>query len=100
VEPEIKKTFQDTYGATVVELDLAVLSHKELITRLLGELGETAPYREHRFSAATGNGKDRLNIAAWGFLLSNRSMFVTDREIPQPLHRFFFEKGLEIVYFQ
>jgi hypothetical protein len=100
VEPEIKKTFQDTYGATVVELDLAVLSHKELITRLLNELGETAPYREHRFSAAPGNGKDRLNIAAWGFLLSNRSLFVTDREIPQPLHRFFFEKGLEIVYFQ
>jgi hypothetical protein len=100
VEPEIKKTFQDTYGATVVELDLAVLSHKELITRLLNELGETAPYREHRFSAATGNAKDRLNIAAWGFLLSNRSMFVTDREVPQPLHRFFFEKGLEIVYFQ
>jgi hypothetical protein len=100
VEPEIKKTFQDTYGAAVVELDLAVLSHKELITRLLSELGETAPYREHRFSAAPGNGKDRLNIAAWGFLLSNRSMFVTDREIPQPLHRFFFEKGLEIVYFQ
>ena len=97
LEPEIKKTLQDT-GIKVVELDLAGLSHKELITRLLSELGEASPYRQHRFSAA-GNGKDRLNIAAWGFLLSNRSMFVTDREIPQALHRFFFEKGLEIVYF-
>jgi hypothetical protein len=40
-----------------------------------------------------------LNISAWGFLLANRGLFVTDREIPQSLHRFFFEKGLEIVYF-
>ena len=67
------------------------------MTRVLSELGEQAAYREHRFPASAS--KDRLNIAAWGVLLSNRGMFVTDREIPQSLHRFFFEKGLEIVYF-
>jgi hypothetical protein len=63
----------------------------------LNELGEQATYREHRFSASAS--KDRLTIAAWGFLLAKRGMFITDREIPEPLHRFFFEKGLEIVYF-
>jgi hypothetical protein len=41
-----------------------------------------------------------LIVAAWGFLLPKKSVFVTDREIPQPVHRFFFEKGLQIVYFQ
>jgi hypothetical protein len=60
-------------------------------------LGEQAAYREHRFSASAS--KNRLNISAWGFLLANRGLFVTDREIPQSLYRFFFEKGLEIVYF-
>jgi hypothetical protein len=35
----------------------------------------------------------------WGFLLASRGLLVTDREIPLSLHRFFFEKGLEIVYF-
>jgi len=29
-----------------------------------------------------------------------RSLFITDRQIPAALNRFFSEKGLEIVYFQ
>jgi len=73
------------------------LEKKENKVRLLTELGEQAAYREHRFAASAS--KDRLNITAWGFLLAKRGMFVTDREIPESLHRFFFEKGLEIVYF-
>jgi hypothetical protein len=73
------------------------VENKEIMARLLNELGEQAAYREHRFSASAS--KDRLNITAWGFLLAKRGMFVTDREIPESLHRFFFEKGLEIVYF-
>jgi hypothetical protein len=97
VEPEIKKLLQERDKIKVVEIDLAATEHKEIMTRLLNELGEQAAYREHRFPASAS--KDRLNIAAWGFLLSKRGMFVTDREIPQSLHRFFFEKGLEIVYF-
>lgn len=95
--PEIKKVLQETDKIRVVEIDLTVSAHKEIMTRLLSELGEQAAYREHRFPASAS--KDRLSIAAWGFLLSKRGMFVTDREIPQSLHRFFFEKGLEIVYF-
>ena len=50
--------------------------------------------------ASNGAAKDRLTVTAWGFHLQRRSMFVTDRQIPAGLHRFFFEKGLEIVYFQ
>ena len=97
LEPEIKKVFQEKEKMKVIELDLPVLEHKEIMVRLLTELGEQVVYREHRFSASAS--KDRLNITAWGFLLDKRGMFVTDREIPESLHRFFFEKGLEIVYF-
>ena len=97
LEPEIKKVLQEKEKIKVIELDLPVLEHKEIMMRLLTELGEQAAYREHRFSASAS--KDRLNITAWGFLLAKRGMFVTDREIPESLHRFFFEKGLEIVYF-
>jgi hypothetical protein len=88
---------QEQEKTRVIELDLARLEHKEIVTRLSSELGARAAYQEHRFSASASN--DRLKIAAWGFLLSKQGMFVTDREIPQSLHRFFFEKGLEIVYF-
>ena len=97
VEPEIKKALQEKEKTNVIELDLPNLEHKQIMDRLSSELGERAAYQEHRFSASASNG--RLNIAAWGFLLEKRGLFVTDREIPQPLYRFFFEKGLEIVYF-
>jgi len=97
LEPEIKKVLQERDKIKVVELALTILPHKEIMARLLSELGEQAAYREHRFAASAS--KDRLNISAWGFLLANRGLFVTDREIPQSVHRFFFEKGLEIVYF-
>jgi hypothetical protein len=97
LEPEIKKILQEREKIRVVELALPILQHKEIMARLLTELGEQAAYREHRFAASAS--KDRLNISAWGFLLASRGLFITDREIPQSLHRFFFEKGLEIVYF-
>jgi hypothetical protein len=97
LEPEIKRVLEERDKIKVVDLALPVLQHKEIMVRLLTELGEPAAYREHRFSASAS--KDRLNISAWGFLLANRGLFVTDREIPESLHRFFFEKGLGIVYF-
>lgn len=97
LEPEIKKALQEKEKTNVIELDLPNLEHKQIMDRLSSELGERAAYQEHRFSASASKG--RLNIAAWGFLLEKRGLFVTDREIPQPLYRFFFEKGLEIVYF-
>ena len=82
----------------VVELDLSTMSPKEIITRILGELRDQTVYREHKFSAGTGN-KDRIDISTAGFWLRNRSIFLTDRQIPRSLHRSFFEKGLELVYF-
>jgi hypothetical protein len=99
VEPEIKKVLQQRQRMKVVELDLSTMSAKEIISRVLGELGDQTVYRQHRFSADSGN-NDRVNISTSGFWLRNRSMFLTDRQIPTFLHRFFFEKGLELVYFE
>jgi hypothetical protein len=98
VQPEIKAALQEG-GVSVHEVDIATLSRKEIVSRFLSEVGEQVSYREHRFPGSNSGDKDRLNIAAWGFLLPKRGMFLTDREVPQSLHRFFFEKGLEIVYF-
>jgi hypothetical protein len=97
---EIKKALQEKQGVKTVELEIASLSSREIIGKLLNILGDQTTYREHRFPAANGSNQERLTLNARGFLLSKPSMFITDREIPQPLHRFFFEKGLEIVYFQ
>jgi len=99
-DPEIVKALQESQGVRVVDLDLATLSSRDVIGRVLTMLGDQTAYREHRFAAANGAAKDRLTVTAWGFHLARRSMFVTDRQIPAGLHRFFFEKGLEIVYFQ
>jgi len=99
-DPEIVKALQETQGVRAIELDLASLSSRDVIGRVLTVLGDQTSYREHRFEAANGAAKDRLTVTAWGFHLPRRSMFVTDRRIPAGLHRFFFEKGLEIVYFQ
>lgn len=99
-DPDIKKALQEKQGIETVELELARLSSREMISRFVKVLGDQTTYREHRFPAVSGSNKDRLIIAAWGFLLPKKSVFVTDREIPQPVHRFFFEKGLQIVYFR
>lgn len=99
-DPDIKKALLDKDGVRSVELDIGALSSREIITRLLNLLGDQAAYREHGFPAASGVAEDRLTIKAWGFHLPKRSLFITDRQIPTPLHRFFFEKGLGIVYFQ
>ena len=99
VDPEIRRALQDSQGMRTIDLDLDKLSSRELIARLLSLLGVPAVYSEHRFAAAEGVAPERLTLKAWGFNLEKKAMFVTDREIPPPLHRFFFEKGLEIVYF-
>jgi hypothetical protein len=100
IDPAIKAALEKKQGIKVVELDLAALKKRELIAKLLSELGEKAAYREHRFSAAKGSLQDRLVMTAEGFLLPSRSLFVTDREIPARFQPIFFEKGLDIVYFQ
>ena len=83
-----------------VEIEIASLSSREVITRLLNLLGDQVSYREHRFAAAGGSAQDRLTVTAWGVHVPKRSLFITDRQIPAALNRFFSEKGLEIVYFQ
>lgn len=99
VDPEIRRALQDSQGMRTMDLDVDKLSSRELIARLLSLLGFPAVYSEHRFAAAEGVAPERLTLKAWGFNLEKKAMFVTDREIPPPLNRFFFEKGLEIVYF-
>jgi hypothetical protein len=99
VEAEIKQLFTEQQQIRVLELELSSFSSRGITERLLPELGESAVYREHRFSVETGN-KDRLNISTRGLLLQKHSMFITDQQIPVGLYRFFFEKGLKIVYLQ
>ena len=100
-DPEIVKALQETQGVRAVELDLTTLVLAGCDRPGFEPCSAIRPtYREHRFAAANGAAKDRLTVTAWGFHLPQRSMFVTDRQIPAGLHRFFFEKGLEIVYFQ
>jgi hypothetical protein len=98
--PEIRASLQDKQGIKTIELDLRSLSNRELIARVLTALGDPAGYSEHRFPVAAGAMRDQVTVKAWGFQLNKKPMFLTDRQIPPPLHRFFFEKGLEIVYFQ
>jgi hypothetical protein len=99
IDPAIKAALESKQGFKTIELDIAALKPRDLIARLLAELGEKAAYREHRFSAAKGSLQDRLVMTAAGFLLPGRSLFLTDREIPTRFQRIFFEKGLDIVYF-
>ena len=99
IAPEIRQAFEGKLNTKVIELDMA-LSSRDLIGKLLGEMGEPEAYREHRFTAAPGAKQDKLTVSAWGYLLNKPAMFVTDRQIPKQYERFFFEKGLDIVYFQ
>jgi hypothetical protein len=98
--PELRKLLQEKYAITPVVLDLALMSTREIITRMLTLLGDPTVYREHRFSAGGDALRDRINIRAWGFQPIKKAIFITDRPIPPTLQRFFFEKGLDIVYFQ
>ncbi len=96
IDPLMRQALQDNHAINTVELDIPSLSSRELIARMLGLLGDPAVYGEHRFAAA----EDKLTLKAWGFNLKKKSMFLTDRQIPPVLHRFFFEKGFDIIYFR
>lgn len=100
MDPDIRKSLQEQQGIKTIELDLRSLSSRELIARVLPLLGDQAAYLEHRFPAAPDSARDQVTVKVWGFQLTKKPIFLTDRQIPPPLHRFFFEKGLEIVYFQ
>jgi hypothetical protein len=100
IDPAIRAALESKHGVKAIELDFAALKSRDIVAKLLVELGEKSTYREHRFAAAKGTLKDRLMMTTAGFLLSGRSLFVTDREIPERYRPIFFEKGLDIVYFQ
>jgi hypothetical protein len=100
IDSMIRKALLERHGTTAVEIEVNALSSREIIGRLLEMFGERTVYGEHRFAGADGAAKDRVTLKAWGFHLPARSMFLTDRQIPSSLHRFFFEKGLDIVYFR
>jgi hypothetical protein len=92
----VRQALQERHGMRTLEMSIDALSARDVVARLLHSLDDQAVYREHRFAAAP----ERLTLKAWGFHVPRKGMFVTDREIPSELHRFFFEKGMEIVYFR
>lgn len=100
VSDEVKRALQEREGIKAVDLDLPALSSREVISRLLEALGEKTTYREHRFPAIEGGAKDKMVVSLSGFFVAKRSLFLTDREIPKGLQRFFAEKGLRLVRFQ
>lgn len=96
---EVKRFLEEREGLKSIELDLAALSSRELISRLLLGVGEKAAYQEHRFPAVEGGAKERLVLTVFGFFLPQRSLLLTDHEIPKDLLRFFSDRGLRVVYF-
>lgn len=100
LDAAVRRALQERQGIQTVEIAIDALSSRDVIARVLHLLDDQAVYREHRFPAAPGPAPQRLTVKAWGFHVPNKAMFVTDRQIPPELNRFFFEKGLEIVYFR
>ncbi len=99
IPEDVGTALQQGEAAKAVGLDLQSLSLRDLISRLLEVLGEKTAYQEHRFFVFEGAGKDKLVITISGFYLPQRSLLITDGQIPQPLQRFFVDKGLRIAYF-
>jgi len=100
VGDDVKKALQQGQGVRVVEMDPATQPARAVIGRLLTAVGEPATYREQRFQANDRGPKDKLALAISGYYLPQRSLLLTDREIPKELERFFFDKGMRVVRFR
>jgi hypothetical protein len=100
IDPVTRQALQEKHNTRSFDLEIDSLSSRDVIFQILRLLGDRAAYSEHRFSATKGSTPDRLTLKAWGFNVKKKPMFVTDRQISPALQRFFFEKGLDIVYFQ
>lgn len=96
----VKKALQEKEGIRGIEMDLASLSSRQIISRLFEIFGERAAYRENRFPATEGGAKDKLVLTIPGFFVPERSLLLTDREIPKDLEPFFAEKGIKVAYFR
>ena len=99
VPEETKKALGESEKAYPVDLDVKALSPRDLISRILATLGEKSIYEENRFSVFGDPGKSRLVVTLSGFYLPDRSLLITDGRIPQPLQRFFLDKGLRVASF-
>lgn len=97
---EVRTALQQGGSVRVVELDLSSMSSRELIARLLASVGESAAYREQRFQANERAAKDKLTLGVPGFYVAQKSLLLTDRQIPKELERFFADKNLRVVRFQ
>lgn len=97
---EVKRALETMEGLRPIELDLKATSSRALISSLLESIGEPTTYRQHRFSADEGRAKDKLVLTVSGFFLPQRSLLLTDGEIPKALETFFSAKGLRVVYFR
>ena len=100
VGPEVKQALRKKGEIKVVELDLESLSAREILSTLLVAIGKGTTYQKHRFPTADLGPKDKLVLSVPGFFLPTRPILVTDKTIPQDLHRFFHEKGIRVVYFR
>ena len=100
VGDEIKKALKKGEDITPIVLNLASLSSREILSLILTGIGERAPYKEHRFPVVEEGPRDKLVLTVSGFFLPDRSLLLTDRTIPGDFQRFFFEKGLRVIYFQ
>lgn len=96
----VKKALQEKDGIRAIEMDLPSLTSRQILSRLLEIFGETAAYRDNRFPATEGGAKDKLVLTIPGFFVPDRSLLLTDREIPKDLEPFFAEKGVKVVYFR
>jgi len=99
VGEEVSKTLERKMDIIPIVLELESLSSRQILTVMLAGLGEGSGYQEHRFPVMEKGPKDKLVLTVSGFFLGDRSLLLTDRTIPEDLQRFFFEKGLRVVYF-
>lgn len=99
VGEEVRKTLERKMDIIPIVLELESLSSRQILTVMLAGLGEGSGYQEHRFPVMEKGPKDKLVLTVSGFFLDDRSLLLTDRTIPEDLQRFFFEKGLRVVYF-
>jgi hypothetical protein len=97
---EVRTALQQGGSVRVVELDFSSMSSREVIARLLASVGESAAYHEQRFQANERAAKDKLTLGVPGFYVAQKSLLLTDRQIPQELERFFAERNLRVVRFQ
>ena len=99
VGEEVVRALIKRVEITPIVLDIESLSSRQILSFIFAGLGEGSTYQEHRFPVAKVGPKDKLVLTVSGFFLPDRSLLLTDLAIPGDLQRFFFERGLRVIYF-